>query len=60
MSRRPSSTSFSAGTASKANPTATAFWADSFSPPQITSMAAFKPIKRGKRWVPPQPGKMPI
>ncbi len=34
--------------------------AERSSPAQITSMAAFRPIKRGSRCVPPQPGRMPI
>ena len=34
--------------------------AGTWRPETIISIAAFGPISRGSRWVPPLPGKMPI
>ena len=58
ISRRPSSTSCSAGTASNAKPSGDGLLRrDGFARRRSSRWPALRPIKRGSRCVPPQPGK---
>ena len=58
--RNASACNCSVGTASNTRPSCLARSALAGSPEQIISAASDGPIKRGKRWVPPQPGNRPI